>query len=120
MADEKIEVLNQDGTTSYVDVILDMEDASRERTPMSKRVAIEFAEAPEFQRELTEAEAQKYGIKVSEEATPLMSNSEAREIVKASAAVESDQQIKSMAESYKKLGLTETEATLAAGIDLGL
>ena len=101
MADEKIEVLNQDGTTSYVDAILDMQDASRERKPMSKRVAIEFAEAPEFQRELTEAEAQKYGIKLLEVVTP-----------------ELDEIKKQMTESYQKLGLSEAEAKLAADLDL--
>ena len=68
---------------------------------LMKRV-IEFTEGIAEARELTEAEAAQYGIRVSEESAPALNEIK-----------------KSITESYQKLGLSESEAKLAADLDLG-
>jgi hypothetical protein len=71
-----------------------------------RHIPIEFSEDDPVTKELTEAEAAAeaaaYGIRVSEEAAP--------------GYVEIRAQV---AASYQKMGLSESEAKLAADLDLG-
>jgi hypothetical protein len=69
-----------------------------------KRVALEFSEgrAVDYERELTEAETQKLGLKLNEVDAADLGNIK-----------------KLMQENYMQLGLSESEASLAADLDLG-
>jgi len=70
---------------------------------MTKKIAIEFTEGPvPSQRELTEAEAAKFGVKLNEVD-----------------AADLDKIKEQMKENYMLLGLSEAEAKLAADLDLG-
>ena len=70
---------------------------------MSKRVGIEFTEGPvESQRELSVQESENFGLKLNE--------------VDAADLGKIKEQMK---ENYMTLGLSESEAKLAADLDLG-
>lgn len=70
---------------------------------MTKKIALEFTEGPvESQHELTEADAAKFGVKLSE-----------------IDAVDLGKIKEQMKENYMLLGLSESEAQLAADLDLG-